>query len=423
MGLFQDSGKLLKRIGYGSAILIAGLLIVNAFLNWRAGVRLESRLVELRSKDMPTSISELQSENVVDAENIAVQIEPLRERLAQFDRESFGFFQTPVGKEIEVRWEKGEALQAEQLAEVMDMLAGYAVLLEELERIAKLRNYASILDNRVSQEEFLEHNLSNVEPMRQIGRLLDKQMKVLVELDNPDAAVALGIDLMRLCRHRENEPSLVSYLVVIACRSVAIGGLNRALRHDALSSEMQVRLMEELELQKEAPGIQHAMQSERALGLDILASWREGGAGKFIGWYYTNWQCEFVDFYDECLPIFDLPWCEGKEKFEAIPKNSIAVQMSAQGMLSTYDASSRDLATRRCLAILNALKMYEIEHGEEANGLSDLSIPESDTLDPYSGKPLIVKRMEKGWAVYSVQLNGVDDNGKMDDLSDWGLLP
>jgi hypothetical protein len=45
------------------------------------------------------------------------------------------------------------------------------------------------------------------------------------------------------------------------------------------------------------------------------------------------------------------------------------------------------------------------------------------TLDPFSGKPLVVKRIEDGWMVYSVGENGIDDGGSFVDQKDWGLGP
>jgi hypothetical protein len=81
------------------------------------------------------------------------------------------------------------------------------------------------------------------------------------------------------------------------------------------------------------------------------------------------------------------------------------------------------IATQRCLHILNDLGRYKAENDKQANGLSDLSIPGEDTIDPYSGDRLVVKLTEEGWMVYTVFNNGQDDGGSYEDLRDWGLSP
>src|SRR5690606_19681110 len=89
----------------------------------------------------------------------------------------------------------------------------------------------------------------------------------------------------------------------------------------------------------------------------------------------------------------------------------------------TYQAANRTLAQLRCLRILNALTAHKQQHDAEATGLADLQLPASATLDPFSGKPLLLKRTDKGWIVYSVMSNSVDDGGDFTDMLDYGIGP
>jgi hypothetical protein len=76
----------------------------------------------------------------------------------------------------------------------------------------------------------------------------------------------------------------------------------------------------------------------------------------------------------------------------------------------------------RCLRILNAAMRLE-HQGVEVTGLQDLKLPEKETIDPFTGKPLLMKKLPEGWVIYSVGKNLKDDGGQVDDLIDFGLGP
>ena len=52
-------------------------------------------------------------------------------------------------------------------------------------------------------------------------------------------------------------------------------------------------------------------------------------------------------------------------------------------------------------------------------------LPVETTTDPFNGEPLRVKKMPKGWLVYSVGPNLQDDGGKLGDVDhgDIGVGP
>lgn len=75
-------------------------------------------------------------------------------------------------------------------------------------------------------------------------------------------------------------------------------------------------------------------------------------------------------------------------------------------------------AWRQLSRLAMAIRRQELITGESLQSLDDL---ESETItllpgDPYSSKPLLFKRAEHGWFVYSVGENEDDDGGEGDDL-------
>ena len=93
------------------------------------------------------------------------------------------------------------------------------------------------------------------------------------------------------------------------------------------------------------------------------------------------------------------------------------------GLEAAYVAHARSLALSRALRIYNALRQFETQHGREAKGLEELSLPVEATVDPFSGQPLKLKSTDEGWVVYSVMQNGVDDGGDFSEMNDYGVAP
>jgi hypothetical protein len=87
---------------------------------------------------------------------------------------------------------------------------------------------------------------------------------------------------------------------------------------------------------------------------------------------------------------------------------------------AAYDANARLTASMRAMRVFNALMEYRQTQGREAEGLGDLTLPKEATIDPFSGKPLLLNHTDDGWLIYSVGRDGVDD---FEDQKDYGLGP
>jgi hypothetical protein len=87
------------------------------------------------------------------------------------------------------------------------------------------------------------------------------------------------------------------------------------------------------------------------------------------------------------------------------------------------EAVNRTRAKGRALRVLNALQARVPPESKEAPKLSDLALPPEAITDPYSGKPLRVKRLPSGWVVYAVGRDLKDDGGKVDQITDVGFGP
>ena len=77
-------------------------------------------------------------------------------------------------------------------------------------------------------------------------------------------------------------------------------------------------------------------------------------------------------------------------------------------------AFNRKQARYRILRVELALAGYRLEYGAYPERLAELAPEHIDVLpeDPFSGKPLVYRLTPKGYLLYSIGPNGVDDDGK-----------
>jgi hypothetical protein len=402
------------------------LILVSAVLNWRASTRLRITLLRLRAGGEPTSIVELTPQPVSKEQNAAAHLRRLKPQLDSFSQDLSVFYKTPLGEAYDDLNDRGALPTNEQCQAIKDILERHFELVGEIEMMADLPVYASLLDFELDHPRFVLQMMDEVTPFRSVARFLNWRMQTLTANGEPNAAVESGIQLLRLTRLFENEPAMVNHLVMVACRHIACQGLNPTLRSGQVTAELRAKLDAELALHNDPKRLPRVLSEERAVGLDAMADWRRGIAGRLLGWQFANWQADLIDFYDTQLSLVEHPWYESHEKIgdsEMAADYPAVVWMLAPAMQSTYEASNRDTALLRCLHILNALAAFRDEKGREAAGLADLDLPVEDTMDPFSGKPLIVKWTVEGWLIYTVFKNGTDDGGDFEEIKDWGLAP
>ena len=85
---------------------------------------------------------------------------------------------------------------------------------------------------------------------------------------------------------------------------------------------------------------------------------------------------------------------------------------------ATRDAVDRTRANIRCLRVLNAWLAHFEQHSAAPELLHDLGLDGEALVDPYNGKPLVVKETPEGVIVYSVGANGNDDRGTAEGMKD-----
>lgn len=415
----QSSGRRKRLAIFMLSLITIGVLGIIAW-GLLGGSRLEKRLAKLRAEGQPTSLAELEPIEIADDLNAAVMLERLKLQLREFDQLNEKLF-------YDHNYERAQDLTVEQLELIESLLDRYGALISELRRIAKVKGYSSLLALHNDTNTFQIELISQSTDIRAVARLISLKIDALIARGEIDKANDIGIDFLKIIRLYEKEPALTNHLIAIACRGMAWHSLNEIVRIPTLSMESRDRLDLELANQTGLISFRDSLYSERVFNLEVMKEWQSGWQGKIFGWKFKSWQLVTLDMYDEVLPIVSRPWCFGADQLLAIIKNSkypAVVQVIVTSIHSAYLATNRDIVSQRSLRVLNQLGRYKNEMGEDAKSLSDLSLNGKQCLDPFSGKPLLLKLTEKGWIVYSVFENGKDDGGQCDDGQlDWGLAP
>jgi hypothetical protein len=270
--------------------------------------------------------------------------------------------------------------------------------------------------------------MNNGTVQRSLARFVAAQMTVLTGEGERDDAIQLGIDLLRITRHCDSEPSQVSYLTTLAVRGIAIDALNSALQRGAVSATTNAELDAELARHDCFEQLGRALSSERAIGSSSIDKMDEG-VPALLRWPKINWQVDLIDCYADAINLAELQWFEGKADLSKLQETTTTAnsgpfrQQVVSGIDKTYIAANRMAAQLRCLRILNALRAYSQQHGREATALDELGLSKSTIVDPFSGQPLKFRLAAKGWIVYSVMTNGIDDSGNFTGLNDYGVGP
>jgi hypothetical protein len=416
--------KRLKRIVQWTAVvlgaLVAILLIVNAWYVASSDSQLEKRWAQLRAKGHPISLADLAPSPIPPEENAATYL-----RRAQADV-------TALADEVCKRWNSmgtNTVPTADEQKAIREALDAYPKVVPLLEQAAAVPDYDAGLDYSVPQDEFVARLLPVMQDQRSVARALYAKAALLAAEGKRDEAVQTSILLLRLARHFDRCPVLVSYLVSIAIRGMAFDGANRALQAGAVSRETREALDAELALHEPMDGFRRVLVGELALMREMTGQ-MPGRHFWLVArgfWNREELHClDAMDYWLTALPVN----ATYRQVQDAIRQtNSQMTGPLARLILPSLEATcgivTGTQAEIRSLRVLNAIQAHAGTSEGAVPKLTDLGLPTATTTDPYNGQPLHVKRLPEGWIIYSVGRNLTDEGGDKpnDSNADVGVGP
>ncbi len=426
------SKRAIKRIAIGLGLLIGAALVVNGILAWRAQHRMDVIVAELRAAGEPASLGELAPNPIPPGNNPAAYLEQMRQELKAYDKQLGVFEGTPLGEGWnKARTDTYELPDAEQAKAMRAILDAYPAILPRLAQASACSDYASLADFSLPPSKLSEQMLNQINPVRELMNFVDCQMRTLAAEGKPDAAVRLGIQMLQFMK-LWREPFTLNYFLSVAAQDATFEALNLAVRQESVSPQVRSELEKELTTFDNCELLQFALTTDRAFAISKIGEQTER-VPIFLRWIARTWQLKWLDVYDQAFYAAKMPLDQIRPRWDTAAKREqlpLALDKSQSDKLlgpviaMVFDGQFRLLAKLRCLQVLNALAEYKQRTGKDAESIDQLSLPHDATIDPYSGKPLLLKKTDQGWVVYSVWRNNVDDGGRFNyENGDWGLGP
>jgi hypothetical protein len=411
--------KITKIGGTAAAVLAVLYLIGNAALIGYTGSRLEERLKAVRDAGDPVTLKDLaRTDNLPPEKNAATYLRRARADLTALRKETYL---------IDDRLAEGDGKISEADRKALHKaFDAYPKLFPLLEQAAECPDYDGGLDYTTGVEAFLPVLLEQVQKHREGANALRLRACLRVAEGEYEEAMQDAITTLRLARHVDREPLMISHLVACALRAIGMHTANVVLRAGPVSAKARAALDAELARADGTAAYVQVLKTERVYATELF---RTGlCANWFTRAYLNDDQCYYFDMmarhialapktYKECVPAFD------EFRDEAASWRHRVSSLVTPATAKVFEAHTRTRALVRCLRVFNALQQKIGPDGKAAPKLADLGLSAAATTDPYNGEPLRLRRVEGGWVVYSVGNNLTDDGGQVKDLKDVGYGP
>ena len=410
--------RVLKWTGIVLACVVAILLIINAVAVWVVNSKVEKRIAAIHEAGDPVSLSELKAADVPTKENAATYL-----NRAKSDAESLTKELMPVYDSLRERsedLEEGVEIYPtdDELKTIESAYAAYPRIIPLLEQAARCPAYSGDFRPPESTDDFMEALIQNNSEKRMFARLLyGERFSLLLSKKQYDQAIQDAITQLKLSRLMEKDPGIVNFVVAGGVfRGIAFEHINEVLQSGHVSDELRQELEEELaKIDVFQPFIE-ALKVEQAFVNDRFVELKDE-----FGLFHIMVSREQPGALDEIKKIMDRASALRTESdwtsvLDAVPEPPASGPLTLMSVktLNRYEEVTRRVATQtRIVRVINALGRRDNPDKAPLPDLSDLGLPKSVTTDPFSGKPLIVKKVDGGWLVYSVGENRTDDGGNI----------
>jgi hypothetical protein len=165
------------------------------------------------------------------------------------------------------------------------------------------------------------------------------------------------------------------------------------------------------------------MKAERAYYLDAV----QNDMAPMI--FRGQWQLCSLEMFDDFFKASNQPYATGVQKLKSPSSTgsfslmSGPVSLMQPALRAFLECAFRSQAIARSLRIINALQSKAPAASDTIPSMAELGLPKEVGIDPFNGKPMIVKKTPEGWLAYSVGKNLQDDGGQLGNNLDNGFGP
>ncbi len=419
--------RTLKFTCLGLLGIVGVALIWLAVANAIANSKLEKKLAELREAGEPISLLDLARKPIPPEANAATYLRRAKSDLKAIENMIMIAEESPEVKKLQDAKASDDAIERSE-----PMLQTYRRAVEAhpnvwplLEKAATCPDYDPQFDYNTDTRTFLENFLPVTHEQRSALRAL--RYRALVELADGQREEALHtcLTMLRLARHFDKNPALVGLLVALAVRMHAVDTANLVLRSGPLPNSAYDELETELARHDVAQAYQQMLPTARAFQIQ---SFGELGSSYLLVPRGKQDQYSHLELFDAAIEGAARPYWdyESRAEIEAVvDRAGTLTKLTASSLEATSAAVARSQAKIRSLRVLGAILARQQAGQTDEPKLADLGLPAEATTDPFSGKPLLVKKTADGWIIYSVGVDQKDDGGELGEYldKDIGLAP
>ncbi len=396
--------KLLRWTMIGMLSIVAAVVLIVAFLNWRAARQVNARLAPLREAGKPLSIQDLQPPPVPDDQNAAKAIEQWKDAFGQFNQQ---LAEATVATQTQEQEEAGSITVARSIA------SEFPDLTKNLREASRLPEYQPDHDYSLAPTAFMEGVLKHQGPPRTGARILYGHGLMSIADGKTDEAMRDAIAILAWSKHIAEQPLLIHYLISSALFEQALDLASRSLYVGDASpevlAEFLVLLDDDTSLVTE---FSKTMDTERAFGISSFDSFPLARFQFMLGQLAA-----YLDTVGEIKALIEQPTGIAPPN-PTTSSGFAALAWPAVG--SALAVMRRNQAKSRAVRVLAA---WQADGRNTNAALEDLGLPESVIVDPFDGSKMKWQVIGDTIAVYSVGVDLVDDGGSIEDARDIGVHP
>lgn len=413
---------------------MAILLIANAIFVWTTDARLERQLAEIKAAGDPLSLADLARKPIAPEKNAAIYLRQAASEATALETAIGQWVDAEKDKHLEylsyysedwMFFRKKQHMPKGMGKAMTTIFAAHATLFPLLQKAADCSDYDAQLDYSATLEQITTQLLPIVQSARSIARVLAYRVRLLVIDGKYDEAASMALTSLKLARHLERNPFLVSYLVAMTLQGMAVEQANFVFQSGPVRNELRQAIDSEIAILEGANGYTAAVKADRAGSIDYFSRLPLRSFWLYNRGRWNREESEYLEItaaYLKAAPDF----CPRRHENLTIDKTTRQlsgsfVELYYPALNATHQAMTRIRAQIRCLRILNALQT-QAKSTDKPPKLADLGLPAQTILDPYgidpntgARLPLRVKHLPEGWLVYSVGFNQRDDGGQIDD--------
>jgi hypothetical protein len=336
-------------------------------------------------------------------------------------------------------------LNAEQMDALRTELKKAAAALAEARRLSDMPDGRYPIEYKL---DFISTLLPYAQTARETARMLSLEVLLQAQEGKTDEALTSCRAILNAGRSFGDEPVLISQLVRIACRAIAVGHMQRTLAQgkpaDAALRQVQ-QLMEKEEpepllligLRGERGGFDRflaAIQSGqlKLSGKELAAlsgstssasdhSWQMASLSVYLPGFISSQRAALLRHMTRAIEIAKLPPNQQAHEMEQLDANTkqqaVLVRLLAPALSKVANGCLRSRVELRCAIAALAAERYRRDKGRWPDSLEALRASDYLTqvpVDLYDGKPLRFRRLDDGLLIYSVGPDGADNGGFID---------